>query len=64
MSGQRGRERMEIIMPENEIPSNKRKKRSSVEQRMWKITFLARYFDIKIDILLEKNLCSFYFESF
>lgn len=46
MSGQRGRERMEIIMPENEIPSNKRKKRSSVEQRMWKITFLARYFDI------------------
>ena len=35
MSGQRGRERMEIIMPENQIPNNKRKKRSSGEQRMF-----------------------------
>ena len=35
MSGQRGRERMEIIMPENQIPNNKRKKRSSGDQRMF-----------------------------
>ena len=35
MSGQRGRERMEIIMPENQMSNSKRKKRSSTEQRMF-----------------------------